>query len=323
MKLKTLFLKTPFLMFLCFLGTAYPLSAGADDFTDLNTASLKELAALSGLNENKAKLILESRSKYGNFACSWCIGRRVKGIGVKTLEKFITEITAGGKSYIDICDKCRDKFSESYARLVKAGQPAAEKAAAPIVETTKPSVSINSDPPDAKLFIDGKFAGYTPFSSANLLPGSHEIKLEKKEFAPASDFLKVKKGETASITLTLSPLAPPKEEAKPPAAPIPEAPPAPSGKILVDSQPRGKAITVNGKEAGQITPFELTALAAGEYSIKVSEINGEGGETKKVVLKEGETFDLVFTSKAAPAPPPAPVSQASKDRPWWELWKKQ
>ena len=326
MKLKTLFLKTPFLLFLCFLPAVYPVSAGADDLTDINTAGLKELSSLAGLNENKAKLILESRKKYGNFACPWCIGRRVKGIGIKTVEKFITGIKAGDKSYEDICDKCREKFSESYAGLTKANEPVPEAAPAAQAEAPKPSVSINSDPQDAKLFIDGKFAGYTPFTSSKIPPGKHEIKLEKKEYESASDFIKVKDGEPDALTVTLKPVAPIKEEAGQTASPEQEKQTllaGPAGKILVDSQPRGRTITVNGKATDKNTPFELTGLPAGDYSINVDGINGDGGETRQVALKEGEAVDLVFISKPAPPPPASAIkASGSVDLNWWELWKR-
>jgi competence ComEA-like helix-hairpin-helix protein len=53
--------------------------------TDINQASLEELQAAKGIGPVKAKAILDERAKHGPFK-SWVdLGKRVNGLGDKTM----------------------------------------------------------------------------------------------------------------------------------------------------------------------------------------------------------------------------------------------
>ena len=59
---------------------------------NINTATVEELTALTGIGEVKAKAIVEYRKENGRFSCIEDI-TNVSGIGEKTLEKNINKIT--------------------------------------------------------------------------------------------------------------------------------------------------------------------------------------------------------------------------------------
>ena len=62
---------------------------------DLNSATAEELQTLKGVGPAKAKAIIDHREKNGHFQTVDDLDR-VKGFGMKTVEKLRPEITVGG-----------------------------------------------------------------------------------------------------------------------------------------------------------------------------------------------------------------------------------
>ncbi len=60
-----------------------------------------------------------------------------------------------------------------------------------IGEINTGSIEINCEPVDARVYIDGKYMGVTPFVSEQLRVGEHYIKLEAEGFVPYAEILKV------------------------------------------------------------------------------------------------------------------------------------
>ncbi|WP_081686871.1 ComEA family DNA-binding protein [Chitinilyticum litopenaei] len=78
-----------------FAGLAFCASALAA--VDLNTASQQQLEALNGIGPEKAKAIIEYRSKNGPFKTTEDV-MKVPGIKEGTYAKIKAEVTVGGKA---------------------------------------------------------------------------------------------------------------------------------------------------------------------------------------------------------------------------------
>jgi competence protein ComEA len=68
-------------------------SAPDTEMVNINKASVKELAGLSGIGKTKAQAIIAYRSEHGKFESVDDI-KKIKGIGKKTFENIRNKITA-------------------------------------------------------------------------------------------------------------------------------------------------------------------------------------------------------------------------------------
>ena len=127
------------------------------------------------------------------------------------------------------------------------------------------SASVDSDPMDAEIWIDGKQYGVTPNVVERLLVGSHTLVLKKSGCADLQQQFSVEEGKEASLSVKL-----------------------PTGRsVRFTSEKPGMQIIVDGKELGT-TP--LTAVVGiGHHSVSVM----RGGDIIDV-------RDLDITSAGAP-----------------------
>jgi hypothetical protein len=65
-------------------------------------------------------------------------------------------------------------------------------------------ISITSDPPGAKIFIDGEFKGQTP-AEISLTTGTYQLFLEYQLYEPYKDSVVIEKGQTKTLNIRLSP----------------------------------------------------------------------------------------------------------------------
>ena len=75
--------------------TAPPPASTSAIRININTATLEELMLLPYIGQAKAQAIIDYRTEYGPFEKPEDL-LNVSGIGEKTLEKFIDQITVGG-----------------------------------------------------------------------------------------------------------------------------------------------------------------------------------------------------------------------------------
>lgn len=79
------------------LGLLLLAGAASAEPVDINTASAESLAvAIKGIGPSKAQAIVSYRDKHGPFASVYDL-TKVKGIGQKTVESNLDNITVGGK----------------------------------------------------------------------------------------------------------------------------------------------------------------------------------------------------------------------------------
>lgn len=79
-------------------------------------------------------------------------------------------------------------------------------------------ISVTSDPPGAKIFLDGKDTGQkTPATLSNVSVGTHQITLELEGYKSVTKSVSVKRNATVTVDVTLEPEPPAEEPPEPPA----------------------------------------------------------------------------------------------------------
>ncbi|TAJ44555.1 PEGA domain-containing protein [Methanofollis fontis] len=118
------------------------------------------------------------------------------------------------------------------------------------IETVQ-SIRIGSDPPGARIFVDGFDTGIaTPGVIERISPGYHRIMLSKPGFYPEDTvFLLPERTDEREITLILEPYA--------------------HGSLYVNSTPQGARIYLYGLNTGEVTPHLFCGMALGAYDVKV------------------------------------------------------
>lgn len=132
------------------------------------------------------------------------------------------------------------------------------------------SVSVSSQPQGAKVFLDGEDTGkVTPCTIGEIASGRCDIRLQLKDYAPASQSVTVTEGMTASVNVTLE---------------------ARFAHVTINSLP-GAEIKVNGAEVG--SGSYSNNMAEGIYDIEAS-LAGHRPVTKQieVIVSVPQTIDL-------------------------------
>jgi hypothetical protein len=157
------------------------------------------------------------------------------------------------------------------------------------------SVTIQTTPPGMEVQIDGRASGLTPLT-VSLAPASYTVQVGSG--AQRRDL-------TVNVTAGGSVL---QHLELPAAAP---APVATEGSLLIQTEPSGQTITVDGVARGQ-APLTVRDLPAGDHDVVV---RGAGGTLRRTVtVKAGETVSLVVTPVAPVTPAPGWLSIQSTTR---------
>ncbi len=136
------------------------------------------------------------------------------------------------------------------------------------------NLRITTKPSEASVYLDGKFAGSTPFNSARTTVGRHNLVIKKKGFADYSEKIEIEVNKTTSLTAELIPSS------------------GSLGKVEILVRPYG-SIYINDELKAQDTNSPYNAeLPAGKYKIKLTHptfgstpvmtINVTGGSQKFV-----------------------------------------
>jgi hypothetical protein len=136
------------------------------------------------------------------------------------------------------------------------------------------SLEIVSEPPGAKIFIDGNEIGESPFLAA-IRPGQYAIRVLMEGYLPFEEKVDVQGKERKKISAVLS---------------------KPVGELIVRTQPPGAAISIDGRPAG-ITPYEGRGLPPGTYKIRI-EKEGYGTWEGVLAVIPGRKVDVPIELKA-------------------------
>jgi hypothetical protein len=152
------------------------------------------------------------------------------------------------------------------------------------------SISVVSDPAGAEVYLDGTYQGTTPIIISGVAasyypcdgcigyPATHTIKLTKTGYKDHITDGSVTKGETMSISATLTPISQtlpswiiPPERPLPTIIPttIPTRAPAGTESLMVLSDPAGAKVYLDGQFKG-ISPLALMGLSAGSHQLKLT-----------------------------------------------------
>jgi hypothetical protein len=128
-------------------------------------------------------------------------------------------------------------------------------------------LSIRTEPPGANVFIDGKPVGTSPCESGDLPPGSYQVRIEKRGYAPWEGSLSVIAGKRIEV-------------------PFPIELKAVVGSLEILSEPSGSKVFLDGEEMGQ-TPLSLPAVRMGQHRVRVTKEDYDSYE-EQVSVTEGE-----------------------------------
>ncbi len=107
------------------------------------------------------------------------------------------------------------------------------------------TLSVQSDPSEANVFVDGTLLGRTPYQGS-LQPGEHTVGVELEGHQWRERKILAREGRDASVSFAL--------------APVPKKP-----ALAIESEPVGALVLIDGKERGR-TPL-ITALNPGRHQL--------------------------------------------------------
>jgi hypothetical protein len=120
------------------------------------------------------------------------------------------------------------------------------------------TISVNSNPRGADVFIDGFQTGYTtPYTFGNISDGSHRIMVIKDGYLPQQKVIDL---PHYSVPVSMTPVDFDLEE-------------YPSGFLYVNSIPNGVKVSIDNLDTGEITPALFRSIPVGSHSVKVTGVN--------------------------------------------------
>jgi len=169
-------------------------------------------------------------------------------------------------------------------------------------------LSVVSEPPGAKIFLDGKDTEkVTPSKLEGLeIEKRYAIKLQKEGYIEWAGTVPVKDFDEVEINATL--------QAAPKAPEKPKAPAVKMGSLEVRSTPGNSQVYLNGSDTGKVTPTQLEKLEIGKfYTIKLVK-PGYKDWTKSVKLNS-EAEKMVASLSATGAVEKKPERTKAVEKP--------
>jgi TonB family protein len=74
-----------------------------------------------------------------------------------------------------------------------------------VMEPLAAKLRVVSEPPNAVVRVDGKAVGTTPLEALEVAPGRHEVRLERRGYAAATQAVEGRGGQTVEVSLKLEP----------------------------------------------------------------------------------------------------------------------
>jgi TonB family protein len=170
--------------------------------------------------------------------------------------------------------------------------PAAEASPAPVEPSPTAGVlQVESEPPGARVSLDGQEKGRTPLRLADLPFGAYQVRVEQKGYEAQTRDVSLDAGSpTAELRIALAR----------PAAPLP-------GAADILSTPSGASVSVDGRPVG-VTPLSGLKLRTGKHRVEVA-LEGHETWTGTVDVGAGAPGRVEARLSALPAPPAPPTPE--------------
>lgn len=160
--------------------------------------------------------------------------------------------------------------STAFYNVARAGNPTP----APVVETGSLSVSANVG--GATIFVDGRQAGNTPTTIANLTPGNHTVRVTANGYEDYSTTVTVRSNQRTALNVTLQ------REIR-------------SGNVAVNTNVAAD-VYLNNKLYGR-SDITLRDLPEGTYALRLV-ANGYETYTSNITVRAGQTTPVNVTLQA-------------------------
>jgi len=141
-------------------------------------------------------------------------------------------------------------------------------------EETTGSVTVDSNPSGANIYLNGSYKGTTPKTIEDLEAGSYSLKLTKEGYEEKTERVQIEKGKTKEVEIKLTE----KQET----VTTPEFEDSGTGYLKIEGN-TGRTYYIDGEKKGWIIPKEVK-LKVGKHTV---EIEGKG-ETE-IEISENET----------------------------------
>ena len=132
------------------------------------------------------------------------------------------------------------------------------------------TLSITSSPTNAEVYVDGRFAGFTPLRWGDR-PGSVEVEVRRDGYQPESRRVNVRPGAVSDVSFDLRAVAR-------------------EGTVSFSSDPRGADVYVSGRYLGR-TPLSRVAFAPGSYEATF-ELAGYRSVSVPFTVREGRNTEV-------------------------------
>jgi serine/threonine-protein kinase len=164
--------------------------------------------------------------------------------------------------------------------------------AAPLVEIAG-SIQVTTEPPGARVLVNGEERGTTPLVLEQLALGLYQVRIETGGFQPEELETELT-SEAPLSTLNVSLRPEPKPQ---PAQPQPAF-------FRIRSNPPGAQVVIDGRELG-VTPLDRVRVETGSRVVRIV-LDGfvPWEDTFRARAGRTETIEAVLTSRGAPAPAP-------------------
>lgn len=138
------------------------------------------------------------------------------------------------------------------------------------------TLTVDSSPSAASVFINDSLVGQTPLQEVTLNSGVTKIRVAKEGFVSHDTSVYVRKAEGTQVMMSLAA--------------------APATAISIRTQPSGASVAINGEIVG-ITPLEPYAVGPGTMKVRLVRDSYQADEFD-VTLKEGQDTSLVVQLKS-------------------------
>ena len=136
-------------------------------------------------------------------------------------------------------------------------------------------LNVYSDPPLARVYLNGEYIGKTPIKNYKLLEGTYALKIVRPNYREHKENITITPGETTDINATLTPI----------------------GFLSINSEPSGAEVFIDENYVGE-TPLEIEVptgnhtltLTKNEYEQYSTNLTLSSGERKEITVKLVPTF---------------------------------